>query len=53
MSDFRRKLADFFDAENRRDWDSYREFLLGRGADWNGRSLICRRGQEETDEIPL
>ena len=27
MSDFRRKLADFFDAENRRDWDSYREFL--------------------------
>ena len=131
MSDFRRKLADFFDAENRRDWDSYREFLhpqvewvlgedvikgrerycepiiaayaqsasrfrmhqmlesenhrriatllvgtdgrrsldifefedglirreweylLGCGADWNGRSLICRRGQEETDEIPL
>lgn len=27
MSDFRRKLAEFFDAENRRDWDSYREFL--------------------------
>ena len=27
MSDFRRKLAEFFDAENRRDWDNYREFL--------------------------
>jgi hypothetical protein len=27
MSDFRRKLAEFFDAENRRDWDDYREFL--------------------------
>lgn len=131
MSDFRRKLADFFDAENRRDWDSYREFLhpqvewvlgediingrerycetiiaayaqsasrfrmhqmlesedhrriatllvdtdgrrsldifefedglirreweflLGRGADWNGRSLSCGWGQEEADEIPL
>ena len=27
MSDFRRKLAEFFDAENRRDWDNYQEFL--------------------------
>ena len=129
MSDFRRKLAEFFDAENRRDWDSYREFLhpqvewvlegdvikgrehycetivaayaqsasrfrmhqmleaedrrriatllvdtdgrrsldvfefedglirreweylLGRGADWNGESLICGRGEDE--EMPL
>jgi len=131
MSDFRRKLAEFFDAENRRDWDNYREFLhpqvewvleedvikgrerycetivaayaqsasrfrthqvleaggrrriatllvdtdgrrsldifefedglirreweflLGRGADWNGRSLSCGQGRGEADEIPL
>lgn len=131
MSDFRRKLAEFFDAENRRDWDNYREFLhpqvewvleedvikgrerycetivaayaqsasrfrthqmlesedrrriatllvdtdgrrsldifefqdglirreweflLGRGIDWNGRSLSCGQGRGEVDEIPL
>ena len=131
MSDFRRKLAEFFDAENRRDWDDYREFLhpqvewvleedvikgrerycetivaayaqsasrfrthqmlesedrrriatllvdtdgrrsldifefedglirqeweflLGRGVDWNGRSLSCGQGRGEADEIPL
>ena len=131
MSDFRRKLAEFFDAENRRDWDNYREFLhpqvewvleedvikgrerycetivaayaqsasrfrthqmlesedrrriatlrvdtdgrrsldifefedglirreweflLGRGVDWNGRSLSCGQGRGEVDEIPL
>ncbi len=131
MSDFRRKLAEFFDAENRRDWDNYREFLhpqvewvleedvikgrerycetivaayaqsasrfrthqmlesedrrriatllaetdgrrsldifefqdglirreweflLGRGTDWNGRSLSCGQGRGEADEIPL
>ena len=129
MSDFRRRLRGFFDAENRRDWDDYREFLhpqvewvlegevirgrecylrtiiaayaqstsrfrmhqmlesedlrriatllvdtdgrrsldvfefedglirreweylLGRGADWNGESLICGRG--EADEMQL
>ncbi len=131
MSDYRRKLMEFFEAENRRDWDNYREFLhpqvewvlgedvikgrerycetivaayaqsasrfrmhqmlesedgrriatllvdtdgrrsldifefedglirreweylLGRGADWNGRSLSCGRGQEDADETPL
>ena len=131
MSDFRRKLAEFFDAEHRRDWDDYREFLhpqvewvleedvikgrerycetivaayaqsasrfrthqmlesedrrriatllvdtdgrrsldifefedglirreweflLGRGVDWNGRSLSCGQGRGEADEIPL
>ena len=131
MSDFRRKLAEFFDAENRRDWVDYREFLhpqvewvleedvikgrerycetivaayaqsasrfrthqmlesedrrriatllvdtdgrrsldifefedglirreweflLGRGVDWNGRSLSCGQGRGEADEIPL
>ena len=131
MSDFRRKLAEFFDAENRRDWDDYREFLhpqiewvleedvikgrerycetivaayaqsasrfrthqmletedrrriatllvdtdgrrsldifefedglirreweflLGRGVDWNGRSLSRGQGRGEADEIPL
>ena len=131
MSDFRRKLAEFFDAENRRNWDNYREFLhpqvewvleedvikgrerycetivaayaqsasrfrthqmlesedrrriatllvdtdgrrsldifefqdglirreweflLGRGTDWNGRSLSCGQGRGEADEIPL
>ena len=31
MSGYRRKLAEFFEAENRRDWDNYREFLHPTG----------------------
>jgi len=47
-----RRSLDIFEFEDgliRREW----EFLLGRGVDWNGRSLSCGQGRGEVDEIPL
>ena len=47
-----RRSLDIFEFEDgliRREW----EYLLGRGADWNGRSLSCGQGRENANEMPL